>query len=201
MDKWLSIRNLQFEAFSEIEHYDLQQKYALLLATRVTELCSDAYELCTKGRVASIPIIMRSALESYIDLICTTLSSDHVEEMNKSFEINKAKVAGEKVKSDSLKIWQKFKLAGEENLYSGFYAYLCRSAHGNLENLVRDHTVDDAISLGHRPDSSIVSLYKNQIIGIATTALVEALEFVKFEGTQLKQLKVIQEQSGAGEYA
>lgn len=201
MDKWLSISRLQFEAFSEIEHYDLQQKYVLLLATRVTELCSDAYELCTRGRVASVPIIMRSALESYIDLMCTTKSSAHVEEMNKSFKIYQAKMAGEKVKGGNLKIWRKFELAGEQNLYSGFYAYLCRSAHGNLETLVRDHTVGDAISLGHSPDSSMVSLYRNQIIGIATTALVEALEFVKFEGSQLKQLKVIQEQSGAGEYA
>lgn len=201
MDKWLRISRLQFEAFSEVEHYDLQQKYVLLLATRVTELCSDAYELCTRGRVASVPIIMRSALESYIDLMCTKFSSSHVEEMNKSFEIYKAKMAGETVKNDSLKIWQKFKLAGEEDLYSGFYADLCRSAHGNLETLIRDHTVGDAISLGHRPDLPIVSLYSNQIIGIATTALVEALELVKFEGTQLRQLKVIQEQSGAGEFA
>ena len=201
MDKLLRISRLQFEAFSEIKHHDLQQKYVLLLATRVTELCSDAYELCTRDRVASVPIIMRSALESYIDLMCTILSSDHVEEMNKSFEIYKAKRAGEKVKDNNLKIWEKFNLAREKDLYSGFYTYLCRSAHGNLETLLRDHTVGNAISLGHRPDLSMVSLYRNQIIGLATTALVEALAFVKFEGTQLKQLKLIQEQSGAGEYA
>ncbi|WP_282166379.1 hypothetical protein [Shewanella japonica] len=121
--------------------------------------------------------------------------------MNKSFSLYKAKMAGETVKNDSLKIWQKFKLAREEDLYSEFYAYLCRSAHGNLETLIRDHTVGDAISLGHRPDLPIVSLYRNQIIGIATTALIEALELVNFEGTQLRELKVIQEQSGAGEFA
>ncbi|ASF16943.1 hypothetical protein [Shewanella sp. FDAARGOS_354] len=201
MDKWLEISRLQFEAFSKIEHYDLQQKYVLLLAIRVTELCSDAYELCKRDRVASVPIIMRSALESYIDLMCTKLSFTHVENMNKSFEIFKVKMAGKTVKDDSLKIWEKFKLVGEHNLYSGFYVHLCRSAHGNLEALIRDHTVGDAISLGHRPDLSMVSVYRNQIIGIAVTALVEALEFVKFDGTQLKQLKVIQEQSGVGEYA
>ncbi|WP_206194416.1 DUF5677 domain-containing protein [Shewanella polaris] len=201
MDKWLSVSRLQYEAFSNIEYYDLQQKYVLLLATRVTELCSDSYYLCERGKPASVPIIMRSALESYIDLMCTKFSSAHVEEMNKSFEVYQAKMSGENVKGDSMKIWQKFKLAGESNLYSGFYAYLCRSAHGNLETLIRDHTVGDVISLGHRPELPMISLYKNQIVGIATTALVEALEFVKFEGRQLQQLKAIQEQSGTGEYA
>ncbi|WP_392340401.1 DUF5677 domain-containing protein [Moritella marina] len=68
-----------------------------LLMTRVSELCQDALLLLDNDRVASVPILLRSALESYVDLICLINNADYVEEMNKSFDFHKKKFKGEKV--------------------------------------------------------------------------------------------------------
>ncbi|QFI37933.1 hypothetical protein FR932_08755 [Moritella marina ATCC 15381] len=64
---------------------------------RVSELCQDALLLLENDRVASVPILLRSALESYVDLMCLINNADYVEEMNKSFDFHKKKFKGEKV--------------------------------------------------------------------------------------------------------
>ncbi|OEE71964.1 DUF5677 domain-containing protein [Vibrio genomosp. F6] len=198
---WDLIKQCQYQAFSDIQHETLQEKYILLLATRVVELCEDAFMLAQNQRVASVPIVMRSALESYVDLMCLKADHTHIDEMNKSFSNYKAKLRGEKQGKGTKKIWQKFKLINEEKLYSGFYSHLCRSSHGNLETLIRDHVVEERISIGHSAEESCISLYKSQIIGLATTALIEALEYLGCSSKQVEQLKTIRTESDVQPYA
>lgn len=198
---WSSLNQLRLEAFKNILYKNLQEKYVALLMTRVTELCHDAFELIQLNRIASVPIIMRSALESYVDLMCLIRNPGHIEEMNQSFDNYISKISGKSPKKNELKIWGKFKLAGESESYNNFYAFLCRSAHGNIETLVRDHAIGDAISIGHSSSAESLMLYLNQTIALASTSLIEGLSFLGFKEDQLSGIKEIQHISGLGKYA
>lgn len=197
---WMEINASRDEAFGCIKHETLQQKYVLLLTTRVTELCNDAAELINLERIASVPILLRSALESHIDLIGTINSTNYINEMNLSFDTYKVKPSGQKPEGRPMKIWDKFKLANESLTYNSFYSYLCRSAHGNIETLIRDHSVQGNISIGHSPSQSDVNLLMNQAIALSVTSLIKTLQFFSFTEDQLANLVTIQKSAGDGEY-
>lgn len=170
--------------------------------TRVSELCQDCLLLLKSNRVASAPIVLRSALESYIDLMCVINDIDYIDEMNKSFDFHKAKIKGKKVNTRELmSIFKKFELADEVETYNGFYAHLCRSSHGNLEMLVNFHAVGERISIGHTPNSDEIKMLENQSVAIAATALIEGLKFLGKFDSQIRKLEHIQEFAGSGKYA
>lgn len=197
---WMEINASRLEAFACIKHETLQQKYVLLLATRVTELCNDAADLVSSGRLASAPIILRSALESHIDLICTINNTNYMDEIKLSFEKYKAKLSGQKHDKNLMKVWGKFKLANEFQTYEGLYSHLCRSAHGNIETLIRDHTVQGNISIGHGPNEADMSRLMNQTIALSVTSLIETLRFFSFTEDQLANLVIIKKSAGDEKY-
>lgn len=194
-DCWEELNRIRFKVFSSASHETQQQKYILLLAVRITELCQDSCELIRKNRPASVPIIMRSALESYIDLRCIIDDANHISKMNESFKHFK-----EQVKPKD-KVFDKFKSAGEVSTYNGFYSFLCRSSHGNIESLVRDHTIDGVISIGHNPPAQQIQQYTNQIIALAASAMIDALSFVDFPQDLIFEIQKIQKLASTGEYA
>lgn len=193
---WSSLNQLRLEAYQTIHYESLQEKYITLLMIRITELCHDAIELLTLNRISSVPIIIRSAIESYIDLACIILDENHIQEMNKSFNNYLSKLTDKLYKKDNLSIWQKFKLAGEAECYNNLYQFLCRSTHGNIDSLVYNHTVGDEISIGHLPDKAQIDLYLNQIIALASTGLIDGLSFLGFKEKQLSKIREIQYISG-----
>ena len=194
-DNWKELNRLRLKAFSSATHETLQQKYALLLAVRITELCQDSYELINNNRLASTPIIMRSALESYIDLKCILNDASHIKKMNDSFENYKNNTQKKN------NIFEKFKSVGEVETYNGLYSHLCRSSHGNIDSLVRDHAFGDAISIGHSSPPLLARQYMNQIIALAATAMIEALSFINYQKDLVLEIQEIQKLAGAGEYA
>jgi len=199
---WEDLNTIRLEAFSNIFHENKQEKYVALLMTRVSELCQDSLLLLQEKRVASAPIVLRSALESYVDLMCVINDVSFIDQMNKSFDFLKAKINGESVNFRELKsISKKFELAGEVDTYSGFYAHLCRSSHGNLEMLINFHAVGERISIGHSPNPDEIKILENQSVALAATALIEGLKFLgKFE-KQISNLEHIQKCAGNGKYA
>ena len=199
---WEEINTIRLDAFSKICHKNMQQKYVALLMTRVSELCQDCLLLLKSNRVASAPIVLRSSLESYIDLMCVINDIDYIDEMNKSFDFYKAKIKGEKVKAKELiSIFKKFELAGEIETYNGFYAHLCRSSHGNLEILINFHAVGERISIGHTPNFDEIKILENQSVALAATALIEGLKFLGKFDSQIRKLEHIKEFAGSGKCA
>ncbi|MFS1422201.1 DUF5677 domain-containing protein [Shewanella sp. 10N.286.48.B5] len=199
---WDDLNTIRLDAFSNIFHGNKQEKYVALLMTRVSELCHDTLLLLKEGRIASAPIVLRSSLESYVDLMCIINDINYVDEMNKSFDFHKAKVKGDKVNfRELMPISKKFKLAGEAETYNGFYAYLCRSSHGNLEMLINFHSVGENISIGHKPNVQEVNNLENQAVALAATALIEGLKFLGEFESQIGKLEIIQECAGNGKYA
>lgn len=161
---WEDLIIIRHEAFSNIFPKNKQEKYVALLMTRVSELCQDSLFLLKDARVASAPILLRSALESYIDLMCVIKNDNYIDEMNKSFDFYKTRLKGEKVNfRELMSISNKFEIAGEADIYRGFYAHLCRSSHGNLEMLINFHTIGERISVGHVPNPDEVKMLKKSI--------------------------------------
>jgi len=189
---WNELDKLRYSALSQVTHETLSEKYVLLLATRVTELCQDAYNLASSGRVASAPIILRSALESYIDLVCVTKDEAHIDEMNRSFEKFKDEQEGRENKIRLKTIWRKFKIAGEKDAYNGLYAHLCRSSHGNIDSLVRDHADGENISVGHRPDEAEIEMLCKQSLLLSCHTLIVSLEHVGSANAALITLRKFQ---------
>lgn len=199
---WDDLNTIRIDAFSNIYHENKQEKYVALLMTRVSELCHDSLLLLKESRIASAPIVLRSALESYVDLMCVINDISYIDEMNKSFDFHKIKMQGGKGDSRKLMtIKKKFELAGEIETYNGFYANLCRSSHGNVEMLVNFHSVGKSISIGHKPDLDEVKLLENQAAALVATALIEGLKFLGEFENQINKLEHIQKCAGNGKYA
>ncbi len=170
--------------------------------TRVTELSQDTLLLLKENRIASAPIILRSALESYVDLMCVINEVNYIDEMNKSFDFYKTKTTGKKVNfRELMSISKKFELAGEVDIYNGFYSHLCRNSHGNLEMLINFHSVGEQISIGHNPKEDEVKTLENQTIALSATALISGLKFFGGFESQIVQLEHIQQCAGSGKYA
>ena len=199
---WNDLNTIRLDAFSKVFHENKQEKYVALLMTRVSELCQDTLLLLKEGRIASAPIVLRSSLESYVDLMCVINEINYIDEMNKSFDFHKTKILGDKVNfRELMPISKKFELAGEAETYKWFYAHLCRSSHGNLEMLINFHSVGEKISIGHTPNVKEVNNLENQAVALAATALIEGLKFLgKFE-SQIEKLECIQKCAGSGKYA
>ncbi|MGB2742222.1 MAG: DUF5677 domain-containing protein [Cognaticolwellia sp.] len=199
---WDEINAIRLDAFSKIYYKNRQEQYVALLMTRVSELCQDSLLLLKENRIASAPILLRSALESYVDLMCVINDIDYIDEMNKSFDFRKKKEKGEQVDlRELLSIKKKFVLADELGIYNGFYAHLCRSSHGNLEMLINYHAVGESISIGHLPDLNEVKTLENQAIALTATALISGLKFLGKFDNQISLLEHIQKSSGSGKYA
>ena len=81
VDDWIGLLKFRDEKFKSLSHSNLQEKYILALSIRVTELCLDAVILLNNHRMTSVPIVLRSALESYADLQCCIKDTNHPDAM------------------------------------------------------------------------------------------------------------------------
>ena len=84
VESWVTLLKLRESEFDGLEYNTLQQKYVLLLATRISELCLDAVLLLNQNRISSSPVILRTALESYADLSSCIKDPEHWQEMTQS---------------------------------------------------------------------------------------------------------------------
>lgn len=193
---------VQQKIFSNFSYDGLQQKYVLLLMVRIAELCSDASSLLMIGRFSSAPILLRSALESYVDLKCMILDEEHADEMRKSFNLwmskefeeddpEKSQEYRDLANGRAVNIKTKFIRANEEDTYKNYYSSLCRHAHGNLERLITEHVIDNTISIGHEVDSKRKTTFFDQAVALRATALHHGLKFIDKESEFLSELNSV----------
>lgn len=208
---WSEIEALKEDAFSSICHESVQEKYVALLLVRITDICGDCMAIIAANKSFSVPILLRSALESYIDLMCLISDPGHIEQMNSSFngwmakkfkdsDPLRSKIFNKKVTRKDMKIWEKFEMVHEEATYKGFYSHLCRNSHGNIEILVSEHAVNGMITVSGNPDLEKIKLLKNQTIGIVSKAMKEGLSFLKADQGMIDRFGEISELSGNGSY-
>lgn len=157
VENWVSLLKLRESEFDGLEYSTLQEKYVLLLATRISELCLDAVLLLNQNRISSAPIILRTALESYADLCSCIVDSTHCEEMTKSlyWQLHEVSNGVDKKRSEYYKsigkflpVSKRFSKAGLSGLFNGYYKALSLHSHGNLSSLIEFHSEDNNAYLG-----------------------------------------------------
>ncbi|MEG3756209.1 DUF5677 domain-containing protein [Psychromonas arctica] len=187
VDNWVTLLKLRESEFDGLEYNTIQEKYILLLATRVSELCLDAVLLLNQKRISSAPVILRTALESYADLLSCIKDPLHYEEMTKSlywqlhevsknFDLEKSNYYKSMGKYSSVN--KRFKKAELSELFNGYYKALSLHCHGNLSALIEFHSTDNVAYLGTMADDEKIIMYFEQATNLFALCLKDTLSFL-----------------------
>ncbi|HDM8130192.1 TPA: hypothetical protein P0E14_005048 [Vibrio harveyi] len=186
VDDWVGLLQFRDEKFALLVHDNLQEKYIIALAIRVTELCLDAVVLLINHRISSVPIVLRSALETFADLQCCIKDKSHPEAMTKAqyqrlYDLQKHiesdKAEEYKKLGKKLSVWDRFKKADLVELYNGYYSILSMYAHGNVGALIESNSKDSQILLGSAYDDEKLLQFFEQAINLAALSIRDGLEF------------------------
>ncbi|PAW08013.1 hypothetical protein B6K85_24445 [Vibrio sp. V1B] len=186
VDDWVGLLQFRDEKFALLVHDNLQEKYIIALAIRVTELCLDAVVLLNNHRISSVPIVLRSALETFADLQCCIKDKSHPEAMTKAqyqrlYDLQKHiesdKAEEYKKLGKKLSVWDRFKKADLVELYNGYYSILSMYAHGNVGALIESNSKDSQVLLGSAYDDEKLLQFFEQAINLAALSIRDGLEF------------------------
>lgn len=193
VDDWVGLLKFRDENFKSLNHSNLQEKYILALSIRVSELCIDAVILLNNHRMSSVPVVLRSALESYTDLQCCIRDASHPDAMTKAqywrlYELHKhieSNTAEEhKKRGKKLSVWDRFKKAELIDLYNGYYSVLSMHSHGNVGALA-ENVVGEHILLGSAYDDERALQYFDQAINLVAMSIRDTLVFYNFDSAFL----------------
>ncbi|MGB2222320.1 DUF5677 domain-containing protein [Neptunomonas sp.] len=194
VDDWVGLLKFRDKKFKSLSHSNLQEKYILALCIRVTELCLDAVILLNNHRMSSVPIVLRSALESYADLQCCIKDISHPDAMTKAqywrlYELHKhvkSDTAEEhKKRGKKLSVWDRFKKSELVELYNGYYSVLSMHSHGNVGALV-ENSVGEQVLLGSAFDDEKSLQYFDQAINLVALSIKDTLVFYNFDSASVE---------------
>ena len=186
VNDWVTLLKLRNDTLNGINYEDQQQKYVLLLATRITELCLDVVTLLNNNSAASAPIILRTALESYADLVGCIQRTEYPEIMTKSFywQLHEVLKYQDREKSDYYKergqyfpVNKRFSSSGLNELFNGYYKALSLHSHGNLSALVEFNTNDEGSILNTVNNDVKLLNYFDQTVHLFALVLKSVFDF------------------------
>ncbi|MGC6482673.1 MAG: DUF5677 domain-containing protein [Synechococcus sp.] len=193
-DEYVAIRNSRFQA---LQFFDQRSKFILVLYARINSLSEGILILLSSGNSASPPALMRSALESYIDLRCLVKDENYIDCMHAlqaSSDFRRRKnnssdnpycspldapvLASEldelKAKtSKQLTIRQRFEKAECRDLYYTVYKHLCLHCHGNLTSLASKNFEKGKIVVNSRPSKVDLLVMFSATINLALDSSIE----------------------------
>jgi len=208
MKVWSDYVALRSPSLEKLNFYDQRSKFVLVLYARINALCDETLLLVTNHRYASTQILMRSTLESYVELLCLIkdekfLESIYAAEADSEFKhlsfysaentyYRGSKEASQNEldalkseKSKVINIYERFKKAGCEELYRTVYNMLCRFTHGNITALASKNFENNAIVISRKCSKSDLLFTLSSTINIALSSLIKVLEFFNVhENTQ-----------------
>jgi hypothetical protein len=195
LQDWVRLLEVRDEQFKKISYTNLQEKYIMIIGIRITELVLDAVILINEGRLSSVPIILRSALESYADLRCCIKDERHPDAMTKAqhhrfYEMYRASgnpaAKNHQNRGKKLTVWDRFDKSELSNLYNGYYSMLSMHSHGNIGALVETNVKDTSILLGSNSNDEKSLQYFDQSIYLAAITIRDVLEHFNFDSIFLK---------------
>ena len=62
-----------------------QEKLVLVLLVRIVEFSQDCFTLLNANRITSVPIIQRSAVETFLDMKCMIRDKDYEKSMQNEY--------------------------------------------------------------------------------------------------------------------
>ncbi|ANQ55831.1 MULTISPECIES: DUF5677 domain-containing protein [Vibrio] len=187
---------------SDLHSYDQRSKLILALWARINSLCEDTLVLIDNNRSVSLQILMRSSLESFVDLRCLLVDDNfaksiYASEANSEYRHlshyepespyynHTSQPSTEKIealrseKKKALPIYDRFQKAGCAELYRTVYNNLCRHAHGNVSALASKNFENDKIVLNTKIGQEDLLFVLSSTINIALSSTVDVLEFYK----------------------
>ncbi|MDP2560878.1 DUF5677 domain-containing protein [Psychrobium sp. 1_MG-2023] len=194
VEDWVGLLKIREDKLPKIKYETVQQKYVLFLASRVSELCLDAVILLNNQRVSGVPVILRTALESYADFLACIKESEHTKEMTDSLywqlhelhkETDKEKSNYYKNKGEYSSVKKRFNKAGLQDLFNGYYKALSLHSHGNLSALIEFHSKDNSVYLGSLSDDEKLLMFFDQAINFLALILKDTFEFFKLPKSDL----------------
>ncbi|EIZ1340461.1 hypothetical protein WB861_004586 [Vibrio parahaemolyticus] len=206
---WCDFVDFRTEFTQDLHFRDQHSKFVLAYWARVNSLCSEIMVLIKNGCYTSIPIIMRSYLESLVDLRCLIIDSSYIEQvfaaeseseykhMKQYSDSNPYYLGSSPVSAESLDILKpvkrslgiadKFKKAGCEELYSTVYNQLCRHTHGNITALASKNFENETIVLSSRIKDSELLFILSSTVNAAVLSTHDLLEFYDLDDVNLKR--------------
>jgi len=209
-DKFVSLRDAQINGAKFEKEQD---KFVLALFARINSISNDIITLAKANQFSSSRILMRSALETYVDLKCLVDDPEYLEAI-KSAELeqkikylkhyssdneyyskqdaDRQRLEELKKNSDSskcLNIFQRFEKAEELDAYRTVYSNLCLFSHGNISALASDNFKNGHVILNAFPDDATVKFIMSGTVNVAIAATVETLAYFDHEEKIIKPFK------------
>ncbi|HFQ5414291.1 TPA: DUF5677 domain-containing protein [Vibrio vulnificus] len=200
IENWLELLKLRNDALDGINYNSQQEKYVLILASRITELCLDAVILLSKSRVSSVPIVLRTALESYADLCGCVKDSSYPEKMTKSmfWQLHELCKGIDAEKADYYKsigkyhpVNKRFSQAGLSSIFNGYYKALSFHSHGNLSALMDMHSEEHAAVLGTTSNDDMITEYFNHAVNLFALVLKDTFNHFDLEPVGVEKVQSI----------
>ncbi len=196
-DEYVAFRNSKLEG---LHFYDQRSKFILALYARINSLCEETLTLVSNGCYVSPQILMRSTLESYVDLRCLIKDENYVncifaaeaeaEHKNLSHyssenpyyqgtqPVSSSKLEELKIeKSKGLNIYERFKKAECGDLYRTVYNNLCRYTHGNISALASKNFENDKVVISRKISNADLLFILSSTINIALSSSIDVLEY------------------------
>jgi hypothetical protein len=182
----------------------------LALWARINSLCEETIVLVKSECFVSPQIIMRSILESFVDLRCLISDEGYVKnimaaEANSAYKnlrkysesnpyykgITKATPKYienlKEEKSKNINIFERFKKAGCEDLYSTVYNTLCRYTHGNVSALASKNFENDRVVMTAKISDADLLFILSSTINVAISSTHDVLSFYNTSEPELKK--------------
>ena len=185
---------------NKLNSYDQRSKLILALWARINALCEDTLLLVDNNRSVSLQILMRSSLESFVDLRCLLVDENYAQSIyaseadsehrhlshyesgspyyNYTSQPSTEKI--EALKSEKMKalsIYDRFQKAECGELYRTVYNHLCRHSHGNVTALASKNFENEKIVLNAKIGKEDLLFVLSSTIDIALSSTIDVFEF------------------------
>lgn len=192
---------------SSFEFENQTEKFILVLYARINSLSEELIFLAKNSWFTSSQILMRSILETYIDLKCLVDDDSFVDVLiqaereseikclqnfdsnNKYYGLKYKEYVKNRLeklnkasnKKISINMFQKFEKAEELDSYRTVYNDLCRFTHGNVIALASKHFESGKIKLNKSISNREFTFILSASINIAIASSIEVLEKFSFK--------------------
>ncbi|PFG56357.1 hypothetical protein ATG66_2689 [Vibrio sp. ES.051] len=197
-DELIPVRD---EVLSSIKMTNHRDKVVASCMARILGITDDIQILLISRQYSSLEILMRSVLETYIELKCLLEDESYIEKFDLNCQLEERKyykqfkpdnpfysgVSQEKVESilasipnkKPMAVFDKFKKVNEVDAYNTLYAHFCRFSHGGLQALASKHFDDNNVVIQKSPSKESMKFIEESSFNVVIATLFETSLYFK----------------------
>lgn len=217
-DKYITERN---RALSPMKFTNDTEKFIWVLFVRINSLSDEIIFLVRNSQFSSSQILIRSVLETYIDLKCLVdddlfienlLQAEIESEMKylkhhdpcnpfygtqskEDIETKLKALNNKNDKTKKLSIFDKFEKANELDVFRTVYNHLCRFSHGNMTALASKNFEDEQIQFHRSISDHELIVLLSYTIGLAIASAIEVSSKLELGDKTLDIFKELSEKN------